>query len=58
MEKIKIPNIPNYVAHPQSVWFECHWRPIFDKYEKHIEELKIEIERLKEYEWKYKDLCK
>ena len=36
-----IPNIPFYVAHPQSVWFEEHWRPI-------IEKLQAENERLKE----------
>ncbi len=28
---VSLPDCPKYVAHPQSVWFEEHWRPIFDK---------------------------
>ena len=35
----ELPECPSYVAHPQSVWFHCHWRPI-------IEELKAENEKL------------
>lgn len=29
-QRREIPECPNYVAHPQSVWFEIHWRPIID----------------------------
>jgi len=25
----ELPKIPNSTAHPQSVWFEIHWRPKF-----------------------------
>lgn len=35
----KLPECPRYVAHPQSVWFNEHWRPI-------IERLKAENEIL------------
>lgn len=35
----EIPKCPNYVAHPQAVWFEEHWLPI-------IEKLKVEKEEL------------
>lgn len=37
----KLPECPNYVAHPQSVWFEEHWRPA-------LAAKNAEIERLKE----------
>ena len=33
----ELPECPSYVAHPQSVWFRCHWRPIID-------ELKAELD--------------
>lgn len=36
----KLPECPYYVAHPQAVWFNEHWRPV-------IEQLKAEIEQLK-----------
>lgn len=37
----EIPKCPRYVAHPQAVWFEEHWRPI-------IEKLKAENANLKQ----------
>jgi hypothetical protein len=27
----ELPEIGRHVAHPQSVWFETHWRPVFDQ---------------------------
>ncbi len=27
----EIPKCPDYIAHPQSVWFEEHWRPLIEK---------------------------
>jgi hypothetical protein len=39
--KINLPEIQNYVAHPQSVWFETHWRPLFEVIQKENAELKI-----------------
>ncbi len=36
----KLPECPYYVAHPQAVWFNEHWRPV-------IEQLKAEKEKLK-----------
>lgn len=28
MSEVKIPECPYYVAHPQAVWFNEHWRPL------------------------------
>lgn len=36
----KLPECPYYVAHPQAVWFNEHWRPV-------IERLKVENSDLK-----------
>lgn len=38
-----LPECPNYMAHPQSVWFNEHWRPV-------IEQLKAENGRLAQSE--------
>lgn len=58
-----LPRCPDYVAHPQSVWFNEHWRPILDArdeevkrlneytipgYEQIVAELKAENKRLRE----------
>lgn len=40
----KLPEIYNACAHPQAVWFEEHWRPIFIKMQKRIEELEGELD--------------
>ena len=46
----------------KAKWFRHYWFIGFDKAESiyipQIEKLQGEIERLKEYEWKYKELCK
>lgn len=28
-KELRLPEMYNACAHPQSVWFEEHWRPIF-----------------------------
>ncbi len=40
----ELPEIYQSCAHPQSVWFEEHWRPIFDSLVKENEELEREVE--------------
>lgn len=30
-DDLKIPEIYQACAHPQAVWFECHWRPIIQE---------------------------
>ena len=42
-----LPEIYKECAHPQSVWFEEHWRPVFNQ-------LQSENQRLKEENEKYK----
>lgn len=34
-----LPECPNYVAHPQAVWFNEHWRPIFEARDEEIKAL-------------------
>lgn len=34
-----IPRCPDYIAHPQSVWFEEHWRPLFDARDEEVKRL-------------------
>lgn len=46
VKKIQIPNMPNSIAHPQAVWFECHWLPIFERQQKVIEGLRDYVEDL------------
>ena len=41
---MNLPKIDNHIAHPQSVWFEEHWRPLFEKLEKENSKLKRIIE--------------
>lgn len=35
----ELPRCPGYIAHPQSVWFHFHWRPLYEQACKQIEEL-------------------
>lgn len=37
-----LPAIPNYVAHPQSVWFDEHWRPVVMRLATELEQVKRE----------------
>jgi len=30
----ELPNCPSYMAHPQAVWFEIHWKPEFENLQK------------------------
>jgi ABC-type glutathione transport system ATPase component len=41
---MKLPEIYEGCAHPQSVWFEEHWRPLFEQLQKENEELKRQHE--------------
>ena len=36
----ELPECPDYMAHPQSVWFECHWRPKFTDLQEQYDELR------------------
>lgn len=45
-DRFKLPDCPNYIAHPQSVWFENHWRPTFVELEAKLGAAEKEIERL------------
>lgn len=38
-----IPECPRYVADPQAVWFEEHWRPIIISQQFEIIKLKTEL---------------
>lgn len=40
--KFTLPEIYKGCAHPQSVWFEEHWRPVFEAIAKECEALKYE----------------
>lgn len=42
----KLPECPRYVAHPQSVWFNEHWRPIIEKLKAENAELKEKYENI------------
>lgn len=42
----EIPECPSYVAHPQSVWFYFHWRPIIDALSRESAELKRKLEHM------------
>jgi chromosome segregation ATPase len=42
----EIPECPHYIAHPQSVWFNEHWRPIIAKLESELAEAKAENNQL------------
>lgn len=34
-----LPDCPSYIAHPQAVWFEEHWRPIFNARDEEVRRL-------------------
>lgn len=37
ISEVKLPECPAYVSHPQSVWFEEHWRPLLQAKDAEIE---------------------
>ena len=41
----KLPKIYPSCAHSQSVWFEEHWRPIFEKQEVELADLKAKYQK-------------
>lgn len=42
----ELPECPSYVAHPQAVWFECHWRPMIAARDAEIAKLKASEDEL------------
>lgn len=51
MSDLKLPEIYPACAHPQSVWFHEHWRPVFEKLQSQLEacrkERDVALEALK-----------
>ncbi len=47
MKNLSLPQCPSYVAHPQAVWFETHWRPKFIALEAEIEHLQSVVSKQK-----------
>jgi hypothetical protein len=45
-----LPECPNYVAHPQSVWFNEHWRPAIEQLKAENLELKNTLNSVKNCE--------
>lgn len=43
-----VPECPRYMAHPQAVWFEIHWRPIIDKLRAELAEAKARADHMRE----------
>jgi len=47
---VKLPEIYSACAHPQAVWFEEHWRPIFVKLKAENDQLKAQVDKYRN-EW-------
>lgn len=41
----ELPECPDYIAHPQSVWFETYWRPILEARERGLKWHRDELSR-------------
>jgi len=54
----KLPEIYPSCAHPQSVWFDIHWRPRFEQSQAEIQALKTELEAAREAVRRMSEACR